>query len=139
MEGWNWLRELKRPRVVSSMARSKCSNVIRDVSFSSFQLSFTLHWFHSLSASPGCHQHTTSLYLTTLAAPWKICPFPTYCSNKKFQAYSSLAGLGHVSTFVLRPGARAKNERSMLLHPHRKRVGKCRFQRIRVLFPREGE
>lgn len=129
MEVGNWLMKLQKTRVASSMAGSKWANVIRKLSFSSFQLSFTPCWLHSQSL-PVVPRAAPSLHHPTLVTPVEKV-------HKKVSGFHWL--VGHVSTSVPTPGARAKNKRSAPPHSHEQRVRKAGSQRIKVLWPREGK
>lgn len=117
MEVGNRLIKLQRTRVASRMAGSKCTNVVRNLSFSPFQLSSPCVNFSLGQSLPGVPPAAPRSHLTTLAGPVGNVSFPMVptFATKKLQAYVSLAGgwgWGHVSTSAPRPGARAKSKRS---------------------------
>lgn len=99
VEGKNWLIELKRTRVVSSMAGSKCSNAIRNVSPAFNSVSQCGGFI--LSQHPQGATSTPSIHLTTLEAPWKICPFPTVPTKSVRLTFH---WLGWVTCLPLDPG-----------------------------------
>lgn len=86
MEAENWLIKLKKTKVASNIAGSKCANVIRNLSFSSFQLSFMRCQLHSQSL-PVVPPAAPSLHLTILATPVENVSL-SYCSTKKSFRFS---------------------------------------------------